>query len=191
MKIVPWVALDDDRHALRELAGSLIGDQVRAVRYAVPGGAGWPNGHLAERVHAVDMGVEIFTDRGAILQLQWEMDGLNEGLGIELLSDPGELSAARVERIDVSDHADWKPLLGRTFEGVAFATHFPNEGCPETVWSMRIDLSGAAHVTLALGESKGGRIGYQPDALVVMFDGEDARAYRIPAGTLPAWGEPL
>jgi hypothetical protein len=191
MKIVPWAALDHGRRPLHELAGSLIGDSLRAVRYAVPEGDMWPHGHLAERIHEVDMGVEIHTGQGATLRLRWEMDGLDEGLGIELESAADGLSPDRSELIDVSDHADWKPLLGRTVEGVAFATHVPNEGCPETVWSMRIDLSGFAHVTVALGESKEGRIAYQPDALVVMLHAEDARAYRIPAGALPAWGEPL
>jgi hypothetical protein len=191
LEIIPWAALDHGLQPLHELAGALVGDRLRAVRYAVPAGERWPHGHLAERVHEVDMGVDIFTGRATALRLRWEMDGLNEGLGIGLLAGLDGPSTDSAEGIDVSEHADWKPLLGRTVEGVAFATHVPNEGCPDSLWAMRLDLTGSASVTIALGESKGDRIGYQPDALVVMFDGADARAYRIPASALPAWGQPL
>ena len=52
-------------------------------------------------------------------------------------------------------------------------------------------MSDSTSVVIALGEDRDGRLGYQPDALLVIFDEGIARSFRIPAGSGSAWGQPL
>ncbi|MGH9338550.1 MAG: hypothetical protein ACRD1R_02925 [Acidobacteriota bacterium] len=133
------------------------------------------------------MGVEIVLVGGAKLAVSWEMDGLNEGLSINLDSGDSNSEDRQGELVDVSTTDGWKRVLGRKIEGLAFASHIPNDGCPEALWSIRLDLSGTASVVIALGEMRGDHLGYLPDGLVVIFNEVEARSYRILSSSQSSW----
>ncbi|MEW9550334.1 hypothetical protein [Nonomuraea sp. NPDC050783] len=169
------------------MAALVIGSRLQSIHYVMPRGSGWPDGRERDGLHEVDMGVELITVDGAALSLSWAMEGLNEGLAIDFFPFPG-VEDDRTEAIDVSGVEEWQPLLGGTIASMAFSSHFPNEGCPETLWSVRLSFAGASSVVVALGEVMGGGISYQPDELVVIFDEALSKSYRIPAGRFSSWG---
>ncbi|MEU3776094.1 hypothetical protein AB0F11_23335 [Streptomyces sp. NPDC032472] len=127
--------------------------------------------------------MELVMASGITLALSWAMDGLNEGLAIELW-EAGESNAGSIaETVDVSDHLEWATFLGGSIVNVTPALHVPNEGCPEMPWAFRLDFSNSLSLVIALGESKGSGFTYMPDSLVVIFDESTAAAYRIPASS--------
>jgi|GEM_PF-6514009 len=136
------------------------------------------------------MGVEVATHDGALLAVSWAMEGLNEGLAVDWRPDGRIARGDFVATVDMSGHQDWWPFLGGVVNQVALSWHVPNEGCPEAPWSLRIGMADSSSVVFALGEAKGGGVlGYQPDAILVIFDESTARSYRIPASPLSSWGE--
>ncbi|MDT0457239.1 hypothetical protein RM550_16075 [Streptomyces sp. DSM 41527] len=161
---------------------------MRTVRYVVPRGEIWPEGHREDRAHEVDMAVELVMDSGVALVLSWAMDGVNEGLAIELRS-PGEADVDLPgDAVDVSDHVDWERFLGASIASISPAWHVPNEGCPEMPWAYRFEFSNESSLVIALGEAEGGGFTYMPDALVVIFDKNLAVTYKIPASGTSSYG---
>jgi hypothetical protein len=71
---------------------------------------------------------------------------------------------------------------------VAVAWQVPNDGCPNTLWAVRLSLSEGSTIVVALGEIEGDIVQYQPDALVVLFDEAAARAYQPLASAETAFG---
>ena len=165
-----------------------MGQTVAAVRYVVPQGETWPDGHRDDRVHEVDMAVELVVISGSTVVLSWAMDGLAEGMAIGL-RDPGELEGSPAgAAVDVTAHTDWRRFLGKPISDVAAAWHVPNEGCGEMPWAFRVDLSGETGFVVALGESTATDLTYVPDAILVIFEKRLAEAYRIPAGATSSYG---
>ena len=78
--------------------------------------------------------------------------------------------------------------MDRVIEEVAAAWHVPNEGCPDTIWAVRLSLSEGATIVVALGEVEDEVAQYQPDALLVIFGETAARAYQPPASAESAFG---
>ncbi|MFJ1547636.1 hypothetical protein [Streptomyces sp. NPDC088246] len=188
LTIQPWAARAHDGADLAALQGAVAGKAVRAVRYVVPRGEIWPEGHRDDRAHEVDMAVELIMAGGAGLVLSWAMDGVNEGLAIEF-RDPGESDVdLHGDAIDVSDHVDWTRFLGAPIESITPAWHVPNEGCPEMPWAFRFEFSNKSSLVIALGEAEVGGFTYSPDALVVIFDKRLAVAYKIPASVTSSYG---
>lgn len=156
-------------------------ETLSAVRYEVPQGGDWPEGHRSDEAHEVDLSVELVMDGGATLALSWAMDGMNEGLAIELREAGESGSGLITETVDVSSRIEWSTFLGNSIVNAAPAWHVPNEGCSEMPWAFRLDFSNSSSLVIALGESKGSGFTYMPDSLVVIFDDSIAAAYRIPA----------
>lgn len=104
-KLYPWDARDRGGADLSEIFGSVVGEFVREIRYVVPHGEDWPEGHGESRVHEVDMAVELVMESGFSVVLSWEMDGPSEGLAIESKNST-ELDELPGDGIDVSGHAD-------------------------------------------------------------------------------------
>ena len=114
------------------------------------------------------------------------MHGELHGISIvddEAYSDPGAKS------IEASSRDAWRGHIGGTIASVGAAWQVSGDGCPESLWALRLDLS-AGSVVLALGTDFP-EIDYMPDELIVVFDPALARAYRPPHVNDSAWGEQL
>lgn len=147
-----------------------LGEILRSVRYFAVVDGTWPDGHRHDRVHEVDHAVELGMCSGARVILQWEMDGLDERLSIDI-QPAGEPRPNPVGTpVDVSRHADWRAFVGQSIIDVVPAWHIPNEGCQSMPCAFRFVFEGAGSIVVALGEFVGETMKYQPDALLVIFD---------------------
>jgi hypothetical protein len=164
----------------------LKGRRIVGVRYRNAPGSGWPDGNASDAVHEVDMDVVIALDNESAAVISWAMNGLVEGLDLQIQRNSA--TDVRDDETDVAANPHWRPVVGRTVDEVASAWHVPNEGCPETLWAVRLSLSGGSSVVIGLGEVEDGIVQYQPDALVVLFDEAVARAYQPPASRESAFG---
>ena len=186
--ILPWAARQDGGRTLAQLADRVSRETLQQVRYVALDGEDWPEGHRHDRVHEVDMAVELVMASGARLILSWAMDGLSEGLAIDF-RPAGEVGAdPSGSPVIVSQHEEWRKFFGCSFIAILPAWHIPNEGCPEMPWSFRLESNTAGSVVIALGEANGSDLKYQPDALLVIFDRVLSAEYVIPASDTSSWG---
>lgn len=181
---------DGQEGLLRDLR-SVAGSRIVGVRYLVPAGARWPDGREDGLVHEVDHGVELVMADGSALSVQWEMHGEDEFLSIV----PTLISESRprglIDAFSATEVPEWIGILERTITGIGVAWQMPNAGRPASVWAIRIDLDGGRSFVIALGEIREGILAYLPDSVVVLFDREDAEAYRINGSDTSAWGETI
>ncbi|MFF1487299.1 hypothetical protein ACIGZH_32680 [Streptomyces sp. NPDC058319] len=134
------------------------------------------------------MAVDLIMSTGAALSLSWAMDGLNEGMAIEL-REPGESDADLPgDTVDVSDHVDWERFLGVDIVEIIPAWHVPNDGCPEMPWAYRLGFSNKSSLVIALGSAEGEGFAYMPDELIVFFDESLAASYTILASDTSSRG---
>jgi len=180
--------VDDPR--LAEIAASLAGEPVTGVGYLVPAGVEWvPDAAGGHDVHDVGLGVELVLGSGHVLALEWATPGTEEGLriGVHKAGRDNDL----VDRVDVGDDPHWSPIIGRRLETLAVAFFHPDDDSSTRPWAFRVGVAGGSCVTVALGETDGPAIRYQPDNLVVIFDEATARSYRIVGARQPAWGSAI
>jgi hypothetical protein len=180
--------LDGQLELLHALRG-VVGSRIVGVRYLVPVGTRWPDGREDGPVHEVDQGVELVLADGSALSVQWLMQGEDEFLSIAPMSNSGVRAGTLLDAFDVSEAPEWTGILGRTVNGIGAAWHVPNAGRPRSVWALRINLDGGSSFVIALGEVREGNPAYLPDSMVVLFNREDAEAYRIGGSATSAWGE--
>ncbi|MBP2337375.1 hypothetical protein JOF41_003553 [Saccharothrix coeruleofusca] len=134
------------------------------------------------------MAVELVMSTGATLSLSWAMDGLNEGVAIELREpEESDVDLPR-DTVDVSGHVDWEMFLGAHIVEISPAWHIPNEGCPEMPWAYRLGFSNESSLVIALGVAKGRGFAYMPDELIVFFDEGLAASYMIPVSDTSSRG---
>lgn len=155
----------------------------------VPEGDSWPEGHRSDVVHEVDMSVELVMADGVVLGFPWAMDGVKEGLAVELREKASPGREVAEDAVDVGGIREWGPFLGHSISGAAIAWHVPHEDVPEVPWSFRLDFANSASVVIALGEADSSKVSgltYMPDSLVVVFDLNLASSYRIPSSTVSA-----
>jgi hypothetical protein len=174
------------RERLREVARALMGRHVVGARYRSAPGSSWPDGNSAEAIHEVDMDVAIMLDDGACAVVSWAMDGLVEGIDLRIQRSPG--AGLEVDETDVTATPEWRDRMGQVIIEVAAAWHVPNEGCPDTLWALRVSLGDGSTIAVALGTVEADVVGYQPDALGVLFAETAARAYQPPASAETAFG---
>jgi hypothetical protein len=163
---------------LRQWARALIGRRVVDIRYLSAPGSNWPHGHSADAIHEVDMDVRIVLNDGTSAVVSWAMKGFVEGIDLRIRRNSG--TTLEIDETDVTATPQWRGLVDHAIDEIAAAWHVPNEGCPDTLWSVRLSLSEGSMVTIALGEIKANRVEYQPDALLVIFNEATARAYGPP-----------
>ncbi|WP_155247699.1 hypothetical protein [Salinispora arenicola] len=178
--------VDDNR--LVGLAATLAGERLMCVRYASPSGSSWVNYSDLEGVHEVDMGVELATESGLVLELSWATPGREEGLALALGRGENRASSDLIDYEDVGGVQDWSSVLGYFVEEVAVAFYVHDEGSSVRPWSFRIGVSNGSSVTVALGETSDHSIRYLPDNLVVIFEEATARNYEVSDGLQSAWG---
>jgi len=186
--ILPWVAHEEGGRALERLVESVSGEILWRVRYLAMKDGTWPDGHRGDRIHEVDMAVELVMRSGVRLILSWAMDGFAEGVAVDLrLADESEPDLAG-DLIDVSRNEEWARFVGQPLTVLVPVWHIPNDGCPKMPWSFRLEFDTLGGVVIALGEAVGEAVKYQPDALLVIFGEELSKSYRIPASVNSAWG---
>ncbi|MGW5017463.1 hypothetical protein [Streptomyces cacaoi] len=187
--IQPWDTPERHRDQLENMLSLTSHKPLTGARYVVPESEGWPEGHRDDAVHEVDMGVELIMAGGHTVSFLWLMDGLNEGLAVELHGADPAPSRKSLSSVDVTCRAEWTNFIGETLVNLKTVRNVPNEGAPEAVWSYRLDFSNGRNLVIALGESKEAGLAYMPDALLVIFDNALAGSYRIPASRVSALGE--
>ncbi len=114
----------------------------------------------------------------------WAMNGELEGLSI--LGDDVSYEGQADQVIGVDKRQAWIGAIGERIESVGVAWQISGDGCPETLWAMRLDFPSRS-VVIALGTADE-EVDYMPDELVIVFDSELARAYRPPHVSESAWG---
>jgi hypothetical protein len=140
-------------------------------------------------IHEVDLDVTIILDDGMSAVVSWAMDGLVEGIDLRIRRSAG--TTLEIDETDVTATPQWRSLVDHVIDEVAAAWHVPNEGCPDTLWAVRLSLSEGFTIAFALGEVEADVVQYQPDALVVLFDETAARAYEPLASAETAFGSTI
>jgi hypothetical protein len=186
--IVPKPVTRADVGALASATMGLVGAHLKAVsyRYLPPAGgsayAGGGDGVDADLAAVVlDLG-----DRGR-RTITWAMEG--ELHGISILGDDESYSDLVAKSVDASGREAWQDHIGGAIKSIGAAWQVSGEGCPESLWAMRLDLA-TGSIVVALGTDYP-EIDYMPDELVVVFDPELAPAYRPPHVSESAWGRTI
>jgi hypothetical protein len=135
------------------------------------------------------MAVIVGLDDGEALVVEWAIEGNRLGVAIHVGDAPPPGLPAN--QIDVSQSSDWEPLIGRTIEAVGASWGENETGEPDSVWSLRLSLSGGETVTIASGQITDGRVELAVHDLVVLFGEAWARAYRPIASYDTAFGSPV
>lgn len=174
--------------ALASATTGIVGAHLRAVNYHYlppvdgSGYAGGGDGVDADLVAVVlDLG-----DRGH-RTITWAMDGELEGISI--LGDDASYSDLVAKSVEASNRQAWRDHIGGIITTVGAAWQISGDGCPESLWAMRLDLS-AGSIVVALGTAYP-EIDYMPDELVVVFDPVLAHAFRPPHVSDSAWGRTI
>jgi hypothetical protein len=128
----------------------------------------WPAPHFTATpsLHQAFNSVAADLDDRTTIVFGWEMpSGEWAGLTAQVPADPA--IPAGEHETDLSDTTEWRRLLDRAIEVIAASWGENDAGMPDTVWAIRLGLSGGRHVVVALGEVRAGTVKYQPDNIVV------------------------
>ena len=163
----------------------IVGSHLSAVRYHyLPAAdeAGYPG--AGEGVDSDISAVVLeFGDRGR-RTITWAMQ--REVQGLSILGNEVAYAGLADETVQATDREAWRSHVGERVAWLGTAWHVSADGCPETLWALRLDFS-AGSVVLALGSSNPA-VEYMPDELVVLFDRKLAQTYRPRHAADSAWG---
>jgi hypothetical protein len=168
---------------------SMVGHRIVRVSYKTSGNL-HHGADQRDRVvaHEVDHAVLVSTE-SVTLVLEWCIRSYDEFLNV--LDSPDQGAAAAVnDVVDVTGVPQWSALVGSVIAGFGMATQ-QSEAGHELPWAVRIDVEHGASVVVGLGELRGAIPSYQPDNLVVIFEPEMARSYRVLDSSQSAWGRDL
>ncbi|MEU6642707.1 hypothetical protein ABZ863_09155 [Saccharomonospora sp. NPDC046836] len=189
LKIEPATLHRIDDPRLVSLVRNLVGERILRVRYSVPAGVIWQGDTELDHVHEVDMGVELVTDSGLVLELSWATPGSREGLAFTLdrLEElrPNKL----VDLVEVSGRREWSRIVGYPVDKIGVSFHVYSYDSSVRPWSFRIEMSNGCSLVVALGEIDGRILSYMPNNIVVMLDEDVAGEYYVPDSLQSAWGE--
>jgi hypothetical protein len=164
-----------------------IGSSIARVNYLEPDNAPVEL-YRCPGFDEANVGVEIETLAGTTFSAVWQMSGYSEALSFGPGTGESRHGLYPLHRSDVSQSPAWRPLLGRTVTDVGIGWHIPNEGSPETVWSVRLAFDAGTGVLFALGRATADcSIEYLPDEVVVVMDDRLGRGYTSPAQTTSAY----
>jgi hypothetical protein len=172
-----------------DILRAMVGHRLVRVEYKIasnpPMGAEW-SGRGA--VHEVDHAVLLSTDSMTVA-LEWRIRDYDEFLGV--VTPPSEgASAAVTDVVDVTGRRQWLTFLDRTIAGFGVAT-YSSGGGHMLPWAIRMGVEGGAAVVVGLGEMRDNTPVYQADNLLVIFEPEMARSYRVIASSDSAWGNDI
>jgi hypothetical protein len=186
--MVPRPFARADLNALTSEHSGIVGACLAAVsyRYLPPiDGSGYGGG--GERVDGDIAAVVLDLGERGLRTITWAMDGALEGLAI--LGDDAAYAGLIDETVDASTRAGWRRHIGTRITSLGAAWHISGEGCPESLWALRLECpQGPVVVALGMADDD---ISYVPDELVVMFDRELATAYRPRHVAESAWGSAI
>jgi hypothetical protein len=175
-----------DRDRVSAIEGALVGSHIASVEYRQTEHGGLLRVPV-ENCHEVDLDIFLRMSSG-IVNITWDRDDLVEGLSISIPEEvvpQGEMMS-----VVVSDSPQWLPLIGQEISCVAFGWQISESGCPESLWSLRVEFATGASVVFALGERDDGLVpSYFPDSLLVIFDEQAARSYAHLGAIGNAWGD--
>ena len=191
-----WAASDVEVEARRRDADELVGECVRAVRYysldyrrdelhpeligdgprVIDADVEWSEPTwLYDGFDAVDYGLEITTDSGAVFSLTWDPPGEQEGIGLQRIPmlGSGVRSDADVAIWDVGGRsASWVPMVGRRVTGVELH-YVPWDEARGSFWCRRITFNGVdARVEVVMGDSQDGVLVPSADNVAVLHPGK-------------------
>jgi len=175
-----------DRERVSAIEGALAGSHISSVEYRQTEHSGLLEVPVGS-CHEVDLDIILRMSSG-IVDLTWDRNDLVEGLSISIQKEV--TSRDEPPSVVVSGSPQWLPLIGQKISGVAFGWQISESGCPESLWSIRVEFSAGASVVFALGELDGGLApSYFPDSLLVIFDEQAARSYAHLGAIGNAWGD--
>jgi hypothetical protein len=189
--ILPWANTPNDEIVIKSHARTLVGETLTGAAYLLPASSDETHRVARPGFHEASMGVELMMADGPV-GLIWLMEGVKEGLAL-VLGEPIDLPrGGPAKKLPATQFTDWQNRLGE-ITTIGLAWHVPEEAGPRTIWSWRLGIRNGRSVTIALGEwrAEAGNLTYQPDNVVVIFQEDIARRYRIPASDEPAWGNPI
>ncbi|MCU7723596.1 hypothetical protein ODJ79_07720 [Actinoplanes sp. KI2] len=184
--ILDMPVLRSDHKQAVSLREALVGRSLETVVYRQTehgGLTGVPDGLC----HEVDLDVVLRLSTGGV-GLTWDRDDLVEGISV---SAADQMSSTKgVINVDVGQTPHWRPLLGQPIRSVSLGWQTSEEGCPESLWSVRLDVGTGGSVVIALGELDGdARPSYFPDGLLVIFAESIARSYSHLGTDGTAWAD--
>ncbi len=193
MIVVPW-SIDPrlSGAVAEELRRRVVGTHVRRVYYETQRDADWWGDDYARgsAVHEAGSGIVLSLDSGTQLIFSWQMEGLNEGLRIEVQAGAGHAYRDIFHRrVATSSVPPWPNVVASEIQNLALSFHAPCDGCPRTLWAARLQFASGASAVVALGEVDSlGKPRYFPQQLVVIFDERIAREYGGEGSVESSWG---
>lgn len=120
------------------------------------------------------------------LMITWSTPGYVEGLSV--VNDKPYPGGSYLV-LDASKRAAWSRHIGTKVAaiGASWQTMWTNG--IKTLWALRLDFGGES-VVVALGKANP-VLSYIPDEIVVVYDENIARSYRISEAKFSAWGEAI
>ncbi|GBE24031.1 hypothetical protein BMS3Bbin02_00296 [bacterium BMS3Bbin02] len=157
---------------------ALRGERIRAVRYLIPSSSDDFTVGTLEHSHEASTGIELETYSSVVLSLVWKMQGVCEGLAIGIFPASTFERARRLRAFDVTSLDQWQARVGSAIVEVGAAWHVPADGCPLTLWSLRLMFDSGTAVTICLGEQRSGvGLCYMPDSVLAIFDRSLAESF--------------
>lgn len=200
-RVWSWAASQVEADARQQDANQLVGERVRAVRYftldyrrhgvhpelldsgprTISADSEWQEPTwLYDGFDAMDYGLEVATDSGAVFSLTWDPPGEREGIGLQPVQmlGSGVRDDADVAIWVVGDRApSWAPLVGG--QVVAVDLHYkPWDEKHGSLWCPHITLLGErGRVEIVMGDSEHGSLVPSADNIAVLH----------PGSALPRW----
>jgi hypothetical protein len=173
-----------DRNCVSAIARALVGSRIDSIEYRQTTHGGLLGVPVSD-CHEIELDVLLHTSRG-VVDLTWEREDLVEGLSISVMaevSSPGDVVGVIVDR-----SPQWAPLKDGEILSVAFGWQVSELGCPESLWSLRLEFVGGANVIFALGVLDDASMPhYFPDSLLAIFDERTASSYTHAGAIGSAW----
>ncbi|MFF0266076.1 hypothetical protein [Kribbella sp. NPDC004536] len=136
---------------------------------------------LGDGFDAVDYGLEIATDSGAVFSLTWDPRGEQEGIGLQRIPmlGSGVRSDADVAIWDVGARgASWVSLIDGRVTGVELH-YVPWDEATGSFWCRRITLHGSdTPVEVVMGDSQDGVLVPSAETVAVLHPGTAVPVWR-------------
>lgn len=182
---LPWVITAQEREAIFAAANELVGETISDVRYFVPDVSDVSS--FAAPIHyehfdwisPVGMGIEFETASGRLFSAVWILEQNACGVSIGRGSVAERRDHTGLLPVTVTDTDSWRSRIGSKITGVDLHWGRVDTEGRDTVWSVRLSLSGLNAVEIALAAvNEFGELEPSADDLVVIFDEQVALTQR-------------
>ncbi|QYJ02869.1 hypothetical protein KUV85_11040 [Nocardioides panacisoli] len=199
-RVWSWAASGAEAEARRRDAHELVGEYLRSVHYftidyrrqdvhpeliddgprIIEANSEWLDPPwLHEGFDAIEFGLEIATESGAVFSLTWDPPGEREGIGLQRVAmlGSGVHRDAGVGIWDVGARTPaWRLLVGRRITGVDL--HYePWDEETGSLWCPRITVRGeSGRVEIVMGDAENGLLVPSADNVAVLHSGTERLA---------------